>query len=39
MGYEQGVAEYRRRLEKVRFKEQDVENLAVELKEERQKRR
>jgi hypothetical protein len=30
---EQGVKEYRRRLQKVRFEEQDVEKMAVELKE------
>jgi hypothetical protein len=30
---EQGVEEYRRRLEKVRFEEQDVEKMAVELEE------
>jgi hypothetical protein len=30
---EQRVEEYRRRLEKVRFEEQDVEKMTVELKE------
>jgi hypothetical protein len=33
IGDEQGVEEYRTRLEKVRFEEQDVEKMAVELKE------
>jgi hypothetical protein len=35
---DQGVEEYRRRLEKTRFEEQEVEKMAVELKEARTKK-